>query len=101
MRGEPERQMAILTTLTTEDLIPADHPIRRIGVAVARRPYSTSLPHAGNLPGLAALGSLCNHVARIGVGGSPATPLPSTHFESTLAVGFNYVNIAADNDLTV
>lgn len=60
--------------------------------------------------GLVALGSLCNHVARIGVGGSPTTPLPSTnlrtdpivtHFESTLAVGFNYVNIAADNDLTV
>jgi hypothetical protein len=30
MRGEPERQMAMLTTLATENLIPADHPIRRI-----------------------------------------------------------------------
>lgn len=30
MRGEPERQMAMLTTLSSEDLIPADHPIRRI-----------------------------------------------------------------------
>jgi transposase len=30
VRGKPERQMAMLTTLSTEDLIPADHPIRRI-----------------------------------------------------------------------
>lgn len=30
MRGAPERQMAMLTTLSPEDLIPADHPIRRI-----------------------------------------------------------------------
>jgi transposase len=30
LRGEPERQMAMLTTLSTEDLIPADHPIRKI-----------------------------------------------------------------------
>jgi transposase len=30
MRGKPERQMAMLTTLSTEDLIPVDHPIRRI-----------------------------------------------------------------------
>lgn len=30
MRGEPERQMAMLSTLSAEDLIPADHPIRRI-----------------------------------------------------------------------
>jgi transposase len=30
MRGTPERQLAILTTLSPEDLIPADHPIRRI-----------------------------------------------------------------------
>ena len=30
MRGEPERQLAMLTTLSPEDLIPADHPIRRI-----------------------------------------------------------------------
>ncbi len=30
MRGTPDRQMAMLTTLSTEDLIPADHPIRRI-----------------------------------------------------------------------
>ena len=28
MRGAPERQMAILTTLNPEDLIPPDHPIR-------------------------------------------------------------------------
>ena len=28
MRGAPERQMAILTTLNPEDLIPLDHPIR-------------------------------------------------------------------------
>src|SRR5215211_2562805 len=28
MRGAPERQMAILTTLNPEDLIPSDHPIR-------------------------------------------------------------------------
>ncbi len=30
MRGAPEQQMAMLTTLSPEDLIPADHPIRRI-----------------------------------------------------------------------
>ena len=30
MRGKPERQLAMLTSLSTEDLIPADHPIRRI-----------------------------------------------------------------------
>src|SRR5437660_8779165 len=30
MRGEPERQLAMLTTLSAEDLIPAGHPIRRI-----------------------------------------------------------------------
>src|SRR6266511_6084820 len=30
MRGEPQRQMAMLTTLSAEDFIPADHPIRRI-----------------------------------------------------------------------
>src|SRR6266498_2758952 len=30
VRGTPERQMAMLTTLNPGDLIPADHPIRRI-----------------------------------------------------------------------
>src|SRR5918994_486198 len=30
MRGKPEQQLAMLTSLSTEDLIPADHPIRRI-----------------------------------------------------------------------
>src|SRR4051795_9971061 len=30
MRGEPERQLAMLTSLSPEDLIPVDHPIRRI-----------------------------------------------------------------------
>ncbi len=30
MRGKPEQQLAMLTSLRTEDLIPADHPIRRI-----------------------------------------------------------------------
>jgi transposase len=30
MRGAPERQMAMLMTLSPEGLIPADHPIRRI-----------------------------------------------------------------------
>ena len=34
MRGMPERQMAMLTTLNPGDLIPADHPIRRIRVVV-------------------------------------------------------------------
>src|SRR5450759_773046 len=34
MRGTPERQMAMLTTLSAEDLIPPDHPIRRIGVVI-------------------------------------------------------------------
>jgi transposase len=30
MRGKPERQLAMLSSLSTEDLIPSDHPIRRI-----------------------------------------------------------------------
>src|ERR687898_2047859 len=30
MRGKPEQQVAMLTSLSTEDLIPADHPIRKI-----------------------------------------------------------------------
>jgi transposase len=34
MRGTPDPQLAMLTTLSTEDLIPADHPIRRIRVIV-------------------------------------------------------------------
>ena len=34
MRGAPDPQMAMLTTVSTEDLIPADHPIRKIRVVV-------------------------------------------------------------------
>lgn len=34
MRGTPEQQMAMLTTLSPEDLIPKDHPIRRIRAVV-------------------------------------------------------------------
>ncbi len=34
MRGAPDRQLALLSSLSTEDLIPADHPIRRIRVVV-------------------------------------------------------------------
>lgn len=30
MRGEPKRQLAMLSTLSTDELIPPDHPIRRI-----------------------------------------------------------------------
>ena len=30
MRGAPKRQLAMLMSLSTEELIPADHPIRRI-----------------------------------------------------------------------
>jgi transposase len=30
VRGKPDQQLAMLTSLSTEDLIPADHPIRRI-----------------------------------------------------------------------
>jgi transposase len=30
MRGKPERQLAMLSSLSAEELIPADHPIRRI-----------------------------------------------------------------------
>jgi transposase len=30
MRGKPEQQLAMLTSLSSEDLIPKDHPIRRI-----------------------------------------------------------------------
>ncbi len=34
MRGTPDPQLAMLTTLSTEDLIPSDHPIRRIRAVV-------------------------------------------------------------------
>ena len=34
MRGTPDRQLAMLTTLQPGDLIPSDHPIRRIRVVV-------------------------------------------------------------------
>ena len=34
MRGTPDLQMAMLTTLNPGDLIPADHPIRKIRVVV-------------------------------------------------------------------
>jgi transposase len=34
MRGTPDRQLAMLTTVSTEDLIPAEHPIRRIRAVV-------------------------------------------------------------------
>ena len=34
MRGSTDPQMAMLTSLSTEDLIPADHPIRKIRVVV-------------------------------------------------------------------
>jgi transposase len=34
VRGTPERQLAMLTTLNPGDLIPSDHPIRRIRVVV-------------------------------------------------------------------
>jgi transposase len=34
MRGEPQRQLAMLTTLSPEELIPVDHPIRRIRTVV-------------------------------------------------------------------
>src|SRR5215210_8645436 len=34
MRGKPEQQLAMLTSLSTEDLIPKDHPIRRIRTVI-------------------------------------------------------------------
>jgi len=34
MRGTPDPQLAMLTSLSTEDLVPVDHPIRRIRVVV-------------------------------------------------------------------
>lgn len=34
MRGIPDRQLALLSSLSTEDLIPGGHPIRRIRVVV-------------------------------------------------------------------
>src|SRR5215207_9058588 len=34
MRGEPDPQLAMLTTLSTEELIPAEHPIRKIRAVV-------------------------------------------------------------------
>lgn len=34
MRGTPDRQLSMLSSLSTEDLIPAVHPIRRIRVVV-------------------------------------------------------------------
>src|SRR6478752_1664469 len=34
MRGSPDPQLAMLTSVSTEDLIPPDHPIRKIRVVV-------------------------------------------------------------------
>ena len=34
MRGTPDPQLAMLTSVSTEELIPADHPIRRIRAVV-------------------------------------------------------------------
>jgi transposase len=34
VRGKPDQQLAMLTSLSAEDLIPADHPIRRIRAVV-------------------------------------------------------------------
>jgi len=34
MRGNPDPQLSMLSSLSTEDLIPADHPIRKIRVVV-------------------------------------------------------------------
>jgi transposase len=34
MRGSPDPQLAMLTSLSTEDLIPTDHPIRKIRTVV-------------------------------------------------------------------
>lgn len=34
MRGTPDPQLAMLTSLSTEELIPVDHPIRKIRVVV-------------------------------------------------------------------
>jgi len=34
MRGSSDPQLALLTSVSTEDLIPADHPIRKIRVVV-------------------------------------------------------------------
>jgi transposase len=34
MRGTPDPQLAMLSSLSTEDLIPLDHPIRKIRVVV-------------------------------------------------------------------
>ncbi len=34
MRGSTDPQLAMLTSLSTEDLIPVDHPIRKIRVVV-------------------------------------------------------------------
>ena len=34
MRGTPDPQLAMLSSLSTEDLIPPDHPIRRIRAVV-------------------------------------------------------------------
>jgi uncharacterized protein (DUF1778 family) len=34
MRGSPDQQLAMLTSLSAEELIPADHPIRKIRTVV-------------------------------------------------------------------
>jgi transposase len=38
MRGTPDRQLSMLSSLSTEDLIPTDHPIRRIRLVVDEIP---------------------------------------------------------------
>ncbi len=34
MRGSPDLQMTMLTTVSTEAMVPADHPLRRIRTIV-------------------------------------------------------------------
>lgn len=53
MRGTPDRQLAMVTTVSTEDLIPADHPIRRI-----RRVVDTVLAATSTRNGLTAVSAV-------------------------------------------
>ena len=67
MRGAPDPQLAMLTTLSTEDLVPVDHPIRRI-----RRVVDTVL---GELDG--------TFEAMYAAGGRPSVP-PETLLKATV-----------------